>query len=203
MIPRSIQEAAAALDTLPGIGPRAALRYAYWLAGQSKDAVRRLTRSFEALADGSARHCSICGTWADASPCAICADPRRDQTVLCIVATSQDVEVIEASGAFKGRYHVLGGLVDTIEGKTGETLNIASLSRRLSGQTETIHELVLALDPDVAGDATALYVANKLAGFSIILTRLARGLQHGAQIEYADGVTIADALQNRKNVSRG
>lgn len=199
MTPKPIHDAAAAFDALPGIGPRAALRYAYWLASQPKESVKRFSRTFDALADGVTR-CETCGTWTDISGCTICTDPRRDQASLCVVATGQDVRVIEESGAFKGKYHVLGGLLDPIEGRTPETLNIASLLKRLSDAANGVTEIVLALDPDVSGDTTALYLTKRLEqlGCSFSITRLARGLQHGAQIEYADGATIADAIKNRR-----
>lgn len=206
MTPKPIRDAAAAFDSLPGIGPRAALRYAYWLAAQSKEIVKQFSRTFDALADGVTR-CPVCGAWTDVSGCDICTDPRRDQASLCVVATSQDIRVIEESGAFKGRYHVLGGLLDPIEGRTPETLNITSLLRRLSATGtgdptgRPCAEVILALDPDVPGDTTAMYLTKKIQEIApdVKITRLARGLQHGAQIEYADGMTIADALRNRRD----
>ncbi|MFH1620942.1 MAG: recombination mediator RecR [Patescibacteria group bacterium] len=197
--PKPIHDAAAAFDSLPGIGPRAALRFAYWLAAQPKDVVLRFGKTFEVLAE-TVKQCATCGLWSENENCYICLDKSRDQTVLCVVATSQDVRVIEESGAYKGRYHVLGGLIEPIEGKTPDTLNIKSLINRLSSPSNTITEILLALDPDVPGDMTALYLAKQLSGLPINFTRLARGLQHGAQIEYADGATISDAIKNRKNI---
>lgn len=202
MLPKPLHDAAAAFDNVPGIGPRAALRYASWLATQSRETVRQFARALDALAEGVSR-CLICGMWTDASGCEICADSRRDSQSLCIVATSQDVRVIEDSGAFKGKYHVLGGLLDPIEGRTPDALNIASLRKRLADPSNTITEIILALDPDVSGDTTALYLTKKLQeqATPVQITRLARGIQHGAQIEYADGTTIADAMVNRKRVT--
>lgn len=198
-IPQPIHDAAAAFDGLPGVGPRAALRYAYWLAAQPKDAIRRFAQSLDVLAESVSR-CDTCSMWTEGSRCAICRDSKRDQTSLCIVATSQDVRVIEDSGAFKGRYHVLGGTLDPIEGRTPDTLGFAALRRRLQEPSNTIREIIIALDPDVAGDTTSLYLSRELASLPVSLSRLARGIQHGAQIEYADGVTIADAILNRKTV---
>lgn len=197
--PKPIHDVAAAFDRLPGVGPRAALRYAYWLAAQSKDELKRFGRSLDALAEGVA-HCPVCGMWTDATGCPICTDSKRDRSILCVVSTSQDVRVIEESAAFKGRYHVLGGLIDPIEGRTPETLNIANLIARLRDTSSGITEIILALDPDVSGDTTALYLTKQLSTFPVPVTRLARGLQNGAQIEYADGTTIADALKNRRNI---
>lgn len=199
-LPRPIHDAAAAFDGLPGVGPRAALRYAYWLAAQPKEMALSMARAFERLASGL-KKCEICGAWSDAEGCPICPDPRRDSSLLCIVGTSQDIRVIEESGAYRGKYHVLGGLLDPIEGRTPETLNLAALYRRLDTD-QGIKEVIVALDPDVSGDMTALYLIKQLARFPLKISRLARGLQNGAQIEYADGATIADALVNRRDLSQ-
>lgn len=199
-VPRPIHDAAAAFDSLPGIGPRAALRFAYWLAAQPKELVLKFARTLESLAN-SITHCQICGMWTEQSPCDICTDPRRDQQLLCVVSTSQDVRIIEESGAFRGRYHVLGGLLDAIEGKTPEQLNIAALLKRLETFNMPMIELILALDPDVSGDTTALYLTKHCSRFPVKITRLARGLQYGAQLEYADGVTLTDAIQNRRQLT--
>jgi recombination protein RecR len=198
--PRPIHDTAAAFDGLPGIGPRAALRYAYWLAAQPRDLILRFSRTLEVLANGVER-CGVCGAWGESGSCPICGDPKRDQAVMCVVGTNQDIRVIEESGAFKGIFHVLGGLLDPIEGRTPETLHINGLIQRLSAPDNQTKEIILALDPDIAGDTTALYLTKRLAAFpNINVTRLARGLQNGAQIEYADGSTIADAIQNRRKM---
>ena len=199
--PKPIHDAAAAFDSLPGIGPRAALRYAYWLAAQPKEFVRRFGQTIERLTDGVTR-CAVCGMWADAERCSICTDPKRETSSLCVVATSQDVRIIEESGAFKGRYHVLGGLIDPIEGRTPDMLNIPKLIDRVQSSQPAIQEILLALDPDISGDTTALYLIKRLSGMPVAVTGLARGLQHGAQIEYADGTTIADAIQNRRTMDK-
>lgn len=199
--PRPIHDTAASFDGLPGIGPRAALRYAYWLAAQPRDVILRFARTLETLANG-VKKCAICGAWGDESGCPICNDPKRDKSLLCVVGTNQDIRVIDESGAFRGLYHVLGGLLDPIEGRTPETLNIASLLRRISSPDNQTKEIILALDPDVSGDTTALYLTKQLSAFpGMNVTRLARGLQNGAQIEYADPATVSDALQNRKQSS--
>lgn len=200
-VPKPIHDAAAAFDSLPGIGPRAALRYAYWLAAQSRETIKRFAQGIESMAEGVER-CTICGSWTDHSGCSICADPKRIRSQLCVVSTSQDVRVIEDSGVYAGLYHVLGGLIDPIEGRTPETLNIASLLTRIRQTNSAITELILALDPDILGDTTALYLTKQLQGTTVQISRLARGIQHGAQIEYADGATIADALSNRKRLQQ-
>ncbi len=195
--PDPIHNAAAAFDSLPGVGPRAALRYAYWLVTQPKDVLQRFARSIATLAD-QMTVCTTCGRWSDRSPCSMCADMTRDRTLLCVVATSQDVGAIEDTGAFKGLYHVLGGTIDPIEGRTPETLRIAPLESRIKDPGSGIVEVILALDADIQGDTSALYLTKRLEKLPIKITRLARGLPTGAALEYADAHTLADALQNRK-----
>lgn len=199
-IPPSIQEAAAEFDRLPGIGPRAALRYAFWLVTQPKERLRRFAQALLGLVDGVVS-CQTCGAWSDREICAICGDSRRDKTQICVVATTQDLQVIEESGAFLGVYHVLGGLLDPIEGQTPETLAIKSLVNKLADPENVVREVILAFDPDVRGDTTALYLSKQLSALPITVTRLARGLPSGAQIEYADGATVADALENRRKTN--
>lgn len=199
-IPPAIHDAAAAFDELPGVGPRAALRYAYWLVTLPKERIRRFGQAMIALADHVMR-CDVCGMWTDKPTCSICSDPKRDRGLLCVVATNQDLQVIEESGGFTGVYHVLGGLIDPIEGRTPETLAIKDLLRRLQVENSPVRELILAFDPDVNGDTTALYLINQLKGQQLSISRLARGLPSGAQIEYADGATVADALVNRRKTA--
>jgi len=196
-IPNAIGDAAAEFDGIPGVGPRAALRYAFWLVTQPKERIRRFAQAMLGLAEGVV-HCRTCGAWSDAETCPIDADPARDRSLLCVVATDQDLRVIEGSGAFRGTYHVLGGLLDPIEGRTPETLAIGKLVARVKDPAIGIKEVVLAFDPDVSGDTTALYIARQLNGTTVSVTRLARGLPTGAQIEYADEMTVADAFANRR-----
>lgn len=184
-------------DRLPGVGPRAALRYAYWLATQSKTNIRQFADTLSQLA-AKIVPCQVCGMWTDASPCSICSDPRRDVGLLCVVANSQDVRVMEDAGIYQGRYHVLGGLLDPIEGKTPEMLQIGKLLEKIKNPENKIREVVLALDPDVQGDTTAMYLMRQLAGLPVTISRLARGIPTGAQIEYADEATITDAYLNRR-----
>jgi recombination protein RecR len=208
LIPDSIHNVAAEFDGLPGVGPRAALRYAYWLVGQPKEQIMRFADALTKLASGIVR-CSGCGMWSDRSPCAICADSRRDAASLCVVANAQDVRVIESSGAFNGRYHILGGTLDPVSGRTPEQLWIPALLRKISDPNSPITEVILAFDPDVPGDTTALYLKKQLSNIQrspeasargdLRLTRLARGLPNGAALEYADEMTIADALEHRRD----
>ncbi len=196
-VPQPIGDLAAMFDRLPGVGPRAALRYAYWLAAQPKHVAEQFSQVLQRLA-ASIVPCQVCGMWTDKSPCAICADPRRDNGQICVVAMSQDVRVMEDAGVFQGRYHVLGGLLDPIEGRTPDTVRIGQLLERVKNPDHKIKEIILALDPDINGDTTALYLARQLADLPVSVSRLARGIPTGAQIEYADEATITDAFLNRK-----
>ncbi len=197
-IPPALRNVAAEFDTLPGVGPRAALRFAYWLITQPSDRIRRFGNALLALAD-RVTLCNICGTWTEEERCEICRDSSRNRSQLCVVATSQDLRVIEESGVFKGVYHVLGGLLDPIEGRTPETLRMSQLVSRISNPEAPFKEVILAFDPDVNGDTTSLYLLKQLERFPVNVTRLARGLPTGAQLEYADGNTIADAIRNRRS----
>ena len=199
-VPRAIRELADMFDRLPGVGPRAALRYAYWLATQPKTSIKQFADALSQLA-AKIVPCQVCGLWTDSSPCSICSDPRRDAGLLCVVANSQDVRVMEDAGIYQGKYQVLGGLIDPIEGRTPETLQINKLLERIKEPGAKIREIILALDPDVQGDTTAMYLMRQLSGFELTVTRLARGIPTGAQIEYADEATITDAFLNRRTNS--
>lgn len=196
-LPPALHNAAAAFDSLPGVGPRAALRYASWLVTQPKDVILRFARNLSLLAENITT-CSVCHQWADQAICRVCRDPARDAQSICVVATSPDVRVIEETGIFKGRYHVLGGTIDPLEGRTPETLTITSLLERIRDSASPIKEIILALDADVPGDTTMLYLRKQLQQTHVRITRLARGLPTGASLEYADAHTVADALNNRK-----
>ncbi|MFZ6015233.1 MAG: recombination mediator RecR [Patescibacteria group bacterium] len=197
LVPRSIDELARMFDRLPGVGPRAALRYAYWMAKQPKTLIAQFAETLQRLAE-QIRACEVCGAWTDQSPCSICTESQRDDAVLCVVANSQDIRVLEEAGVYRGRYHVLGGLIDPIEGKAAENLRMPQLLNRLRDTQRPIKELILALDPDVSGDTTALYITRQIGDTPITVSRLARGIPTGAQIEYADEATITDAYLNRK-----
>lgn len=196
-LPPALHNAASAFDSLPGVGPRAALRYASWLVTQPRETILRFAKNLALLAEDMTT-CSVCHQWADQPICRICRDPARDAQSICVVASSPDVRVIEETGVFKGRYHVLGGTIDPIEGRTPETLTISSLIERIKSNSPAINEIILALDTDVPGDTTTLYLRKHLQPFHVRLTRLARGLPTGASLEYADAHTVADALTNRK-----
>ena len=196
--PISIQELIYAFQRLPGVGPKTAERFALFIARKPKHVAEQLIRAIEQTHTNIAT-CTTCYTVSESPQCMICNNARRDQTMLCVVAEPQDVLAIERSGAFDGIYHVLGGVVSPIDGTTPETLRIRELETRLN-KHQQINELILALDPTIEGEATVLYLKKRLAPFSKRMTRLARGLPLGADIEYADDVTVADALRGRREV---
>jgi recombination protein RecR len=194
-IPEPIQRVIAAFDRLPGIGPRAASRFTYFLISQSKEQIEQFARALLGLAE-HVRVCEICHQWSDMNPCMICGDAKRQRGPICVVAQSPDIQHVEDTGVFQGVYHVLGGTIDAIEGRTPEVLNIKSLLNRL--EQNPVEEVILALDTNVSGDTTAMYLQKELARFPIRVSRLARGLPTGAALEYADPNTLAEALKNRK-----
>ena len=198
LIPQNIQDVANFFDKIPGIGPRAALRYAFWLASQPKQHTKNFAQTLNNLAD-NIFNCKICGAWSDEPICKICNSTHRDKNTLCVVANSQDIKVIEDSGVFRGKYHVLNGLIDPTKNQESQNIGqINKLIQRITANPE-ITELILALDPDILGDTTSLYITKKLSQSPVKISRLARGIPTGTQIEYADESTIADAYFNRKD----
>ncbi|MFA6017859.1 MAG: recombination mediator RecR [Patescibacteria group bacterium] len=192
--PVAIHHAVSALGRLPGVGPKTALRYAFALLRFSKNDLLLLSRSIVDLT--TITTCKTCFTYAESDTCDICADSSRDVSKLCIVAEARDIATLEATSAYKGKYFVLGGVLNPIDGMTPETLNIHELVDRLKNNP-SIHECILAFSPDVHGETTILYLARLLEPFKVSTTRLARGLPMGADIEYADEVTLASAISGR------
>jgi recombination protein RecR len=197
MFPRPIQQLIDALSRLPGVGPKTAERYAFYLLRQPAEASRELATALAQL-HAQTRRCTICLQYNDADTCNICRDPRRDPAVLCVVADSQDVAILEAAREFTGRYHVLGGMLSPVDGITPDVLSLSALRKRVD--TDSVRELIIATDPTIEGEATALYIKQLLKEKPVKLTRLARGLPMGADIEYADPTTLASALQGRKEI---
>ncbi len=195
----AIEELVAELAKLPGIGRKTAQRLTFHLLKQPPEAADRLAR---AISDARARvrACGVCGVLTDADPCAICADPRRDATVVCVVEESADVGAIERAGRFRGRYHVLGGRLSPLDGVGPEALRVDALLARLSG-TSPVREVIIATNPSMEGEVTATLLQQLLRSTSVRVTRIARGLPMGGDLEYADGVTIAQALLARRDMS--
>lgn len=182
---------------LPGIGPKSAQRMAIHVLEADEDDVARLVDAINAVRT-RVRHCEICGNVTEEPTCSICRDARRDPTKVCVVQEPKDIQAVEAARVFRGCYHVLGGVIDPIHGIGPEQLRIAALMKRL-GEGE-IAEVILATNPNVEGEATAAYLARMLSTMGIETSRLAMGLPMGADLEYADAVTLGRALEGRLRV---
>jgi recombination protein RecR len=186
---------------LPGIGRKTALRLTYHLLKRSPEEVQRLARALDGVAE-RVRPCSRCGNLTEEEPCAYCANPRRDATTICVVEEASDIGAIERTGEFRGLYHVLGGRLSPLEGIGPDELNVAGLVRRVqaNGDTTTVREVIIATNPSVEGEATATFLQKQLNGFGVLVTRLARGIPVGGDLEYLDGVTLAQALAGRREL---
>ncbi|HEX5179381.1 MAG TPA: recombination mediator RecR [Gemmatimonadaceae bacterium] len=192
-----IDDLAAELAKLPGIGRKTALRLTYHLLKQNPDQSRRLAAALEALV-ARVRRCSVCNNLTEQDPCALCADPRRDAGLLCVVEDASDIGAIERAGEFRGLYHVLGGRLSPLDGVGPEDLAVQSLVDRVS--SGLVREVIVATNPSMEGEATALYVQRQLAGHVPTVSRIARGIPVGGDLEYADGVTIAQAISARREM---
>jgi recombination protein RecR len=182
---------------LPGIGRKTALRLTYHVLRSSAQDAHRLADAIVAASE-RIRPCEVCGNYTETSPCAICSNPRRDRSIIFVVEEASDIAAIEATGEFRVLYHVLGGRLSPLNGIGPAELNIQSLLDRLgSGE---VREVVLATNPSVEGEATALYLHRVIVPLGVRVTRIARGLPVGGDLEYADGVTIAEALQHRREL---
>lgn len=189
------------LARLPGVGEKTALRYALFLATGDEAASRELGRALAELRD-HVRPCVRCGNIADADPgdpavCAVCRDRRRDPALLCVVARVQDLLAIERSGAMRGRYFVLGRLLSPLEGIGAEELPLDALRERV--RADGVTEVLVATPPSVDGEATALLVARELGALGVRVTRIASGVPHGGDLEFADQVTLGRAIEGRKS----
>jgi recombination protein RecR len=191
----AIEDLAAELSKLPGIGRKTALRLTYHLLKQSREQSRRLAESLLTLSD-RVRTCERCFNLTEDQVCAICRDPRRDQSVVCVVEESSDIGAIERAGGFRGVYHVLGGRLAPLDGVGPEDLTVVALVERAS--SGSVREVIVATNPSLEGEATAVYVQRELAATSVSVTRIARGLPIGGDLEYADGASIAQALAARR-----
>lgn len=191
----AIDDLATELARLPGIGRKTALRLTYFLLKQSKDQSRRLAESLLALSD-RVRTCERCYNLTEDTLCSICRDPRRDASLLCVVEEPSDIGAIERAGEFRGVYHVLGGRLAPLDGVGPEHLNVVPLVARVaSGE---VREVIVATNPSLEGEATAVFLQRELASAPVKVTRIARGLPVGGDLEYADGASIALALAARR-----
>jgi len=192
ILPDSLERITQQFARFPGIGKKTAQRMAFQLLEWSQDDVKQLgeviIQSNEKLTS-----CSICHLVTETDPCPVCLDTRRDESVICVVEDSKDVVAIEETSRFNGRYHILGGVLSPLEGIGPDQLNIQTLLSRL----DNIKELIIAMNPSVEGETTALYLARILHDRNVTVTRLARGIPSGGDIEYIDGVTLGRALEER------
>ena len=193
----AIDELITELARLPGIGRKTAQRLTFHLLQQSSETVGRLASALVAVAD-RVRPCRECGNLTEDQPCAICTDPRRDGAVLCVVEDASAVALVDRATDFKGRYHVLGGRLSPLDGVGPESLRLDRLVNRV--RDGGVQEVILATNPSMEGEVTATYIQQLLAGQPVRVTRLARGLPMGGDLEYVDGVTLAHALVARQDV---
>jgi recombination protein RecR len=197
-LPEAVSVLTAALGKLPGVGPRSAERIALHLVQSEQGGVQQLAQAI-LTARERVRLCSVCGGLTEADPCAICTDSRRDASILCVVERPTDLLSIEKSNSFRGKYHVLGGKISPLNGVEPEDLRIAELQKRLT--QEPIREIIIALGTDVEGDATGFYLAKLLGGSGAKVTRIAHGLPAGSGLDFADELTLARALEGRREMS--
>jgi recombination protein RecR len=196
----AIEDLATELSRLPGIGRKTALRLTYHLLRQPVDQSRRLAHALLTLGE-RVRPCARCFNLTEDDVCSICRDPRRDATTICVVEQASDIGAIERAGEFRGLYHVLGGRLSPLDGVGPDDLAIGQLVDRVSGGAGgAVQEVILATNPSLEGEATALYVQGQLVPHGVSVTRIARGLPVGGDLEYADGVTIAQALAARRSM---
>ncbi|GAB6877362.1 recombination mediator RecR [Thermaerobacter litoralis] len=186
----------AELEKLPGIGPKTAQRLAYHLLFRPQEEVRSLAEAM-VQARASVRYCSICANLTDRDPCPICRDPGRDGRVICVVEQPRDVVAMERTREFRGLYHVLHGVISPMDGVGPEQLRVRELLARLR-QEPPVEEVILATNPTVEGEATALYLARLIKPLGIRVTRIARGVPEGGDLEYVDELTLTRALQGRQ-----
>ncbi|HHT27944.1 MAG TPA: recombination protein RecR [Firmicutes bacterium] len=198
MYPRPIARLIEELSKLPGIGPKTAQRLAFYLISGSSERVHGLAH---ALLEAKEKivYCSVCFNYTDDDPCRICAAESRDPSLICVVEYPRDVVAVERTREYKGRYHVLHGAISPMEGIGPAQLRIRELIQRCTD--ETVKEVILATDPDPEGEATALYLARLLKPSGVRVTRMAHGMPVGGDLEYVDEVTLARALEGRRELN--
>jgi recombination protein RecR len=198
--PAPIQRLSESLMRLPSIGPKTAQRLAYHLLDAPLEEVNEMVASLQSLRSDVSL-CRSCGNFAQGEQCSLCESERRDRSLLCVVAHAKDIVAFERTGEYRGLYHVLGGLISPMDGRGPDQLNVDSLLKRV--KEDEFQEVVLATDPTVAGEATALYLEQLLDEFAGTVSRLALGIPVGSDFEYTDDVTLGRALSYRQRVSKG
>ncbi len=197
VFPPSIQNLIKQFSKLPSVGPKTAERYVFYLLKQNQSNLDEFSTCLKDLKKDISL-CQVCGAISDQKTCSTCSDPHRNQTQVCVVSTTQDMISLENTNKYRGKYHILGGNIDTVEGVKPEQLNIKSLLNRI--RQEQIQEVILALDSTLEGDTTAKYLVSQIKPLKIKTTRLARGLPMGSDLEYADSMTLINALENRNEI---
>lgn len=185
------------LSKLPGLGRKSASRIAYYLLKADKSYTESLSRDIKELKE-KIKSCRICGNYTEADPCSICTDPGRDKSILCIIEQPKDIQAIESTHEYRGIYHVLQGAISPIDGVGPEDLTFKKLFERI--KTEPVKEIIIATNPTVEGETTALYLVKYLKDTSIRITRIALGIPLGGDLEYADSITLARALKGRNEM---
>lgn len=185
------------LNRLPGIGSKTAQRLAYYIIGLDETEVRDLAEALISAKNNTVE-CSICMNYADSDPCEICSNKNRDDSVICVVESPKDVDAMERSLSFRGKYHVLHGVISPLKGKTPEDVTIKELIKRI--EEGDMKEVIVATNPTVDGDATARYIKNILEDYDIIVSRIGYGLPVGGDLEYYDEITIQTAMENRRRL---
>lgn len=197
--PHSIQALIDQFSKFPGIGEKMAQRFVFYLLRQSPQDLMRLSKLLMNLHDATTI-CGVCQNYAERNPCIICSSPSRDRGSICVVAQSHDIGALERTGEYQGMYHVLGGNINILEGITPDKLKVKELIERIDDPRYKVTEIILAFNPDLEGESTNLYLSKLLKNHEIKITRLARGLPRGADIDYADEVTLGDAMKSRREI---
>jgi len=197
MLPLSIKKLIEQFNKLPGIGPKTAERLAFYLLKKPQADLEAFAESL-INAKKNLTVCSVCLNVSSHDPCNICHDNARDRQTICVVTNSQNLQAIERTGEYQGVYHILGGVINQLEGFGPESLNIKQLLERI--KKDNIKEVILGLNPDLEGESTALYLKKLLQPLGLKITRLAKGLPSGSDIEYADEITLGSALKNRNEL---
>lgn len=195
--PKALEQLIHDLSSLPGFGPKSAERLVYYLLKQPPEMINNLITRLKSAREDVVT-CGVCQRFAENNPCNICSDTKRDTAIICVVAESHNIPIIEKTHIFNGRYHVLHGILSALDGVTPDKLKITELMTRID--KHGIKEVILALNPDLDGETTSLYLAKLIKPLKIKVTRLARGLPVGADLEYADEVTLESAIAERREI---
>ncbi|ATV60226.1 recombination mediator RecR [Fusobacterium pseudoperiodonticum] len=194
---KSLERLILEFNKLPGVGQKSATRYAFHILNQSEEDVKNFAEALLAVKD-NVKRCSICGNYCESDTCNICSDNTRNHNIICVVEESKDIMILEKTTKYRGVYHVLNGRLDPLNGITPNELNIKSLIERLG--KEDIEEIILATNPNIEGETTAMYLAKLIKNFGIKITKLASGIPMGGNLEFSDTATISRALDDRVEI---